>query len=242
MRGGRLPDEVLRAARALLLDAGNTLVFLDHRAVARVAGEVGVEVAAEALVAAEGEAKRRYEALLGAGGAHEEGWGLYFEALFDAAGAGAAAARRCLPALRAEHDRFNLWRRVPPDLPDALDRARALGLALGVVSNSEGRLAELLDRVGLGPRLAFVVDSAREGVRKPDPAIFLRALARLPGVAAHEAIYAGDLPSVDVQGARGAGMHGVLVDPRGFYAGLADVAVVASVAELVAQLEGARRA
>ena len=52
---------------ALLLDAGNTIVFLDMEAVAEVVRAQGVMVAPERLGAVEGAAKRRYEAELGGG-------------------------------------------------------------------------------------------------------------------------------------------------------------------------------
>jgi putative hydrolase of the HAD superfamily len=54
------------------------------------------------------------------------------------------------------------------------------------------------------------------GVEKPDPSIFHLALeqARGPGAAA---VYVGDLYSVDVLGARGAGLDAVLLDPRGYW-------------------------
>src|SRR5690606_17013214 len=136
----------------------------------------------------------------------ESGWRLYLTTLLVEAGVDEERAASLIDPLRAAHDELNLWRRVPDDLPAALERARALGLRLGVVSNSEGRLPELFAHVGLGSAFEIVVDSALEGVRKPDPAIFHRALARM-GLPAERAIYAGDIPSVDVDGAHAAGMH-----------------------------------
>jgi putative hydrolase of the HAD superfamily len=87
-----------------------------------------------------------------------------------------------------------------------------------VVSNSEGRLASVLARVGISAHFEIVVDSHLEGVHKPDPEIFRRALARLQ-LAPERAIYAGDIPEVDVLGARAAGMAGVLVDAFDHHAG-----------------------
>lgn len=50
------------------------------------------------------------------------------------------------------------------------------------------------------------------GVEKPDPRIFHLGL-REAGVAPAGAVYAGDLCSVDVLGARAAGLDGILLDP-----------------------------
>ena len=224
----------------LLLDAGNTVVFLDMDAVAGVAKSAGVHVAAEHLLAVEGAAKRRYEASLGAGGSHASGWRLYFSTLLVEAGVEAGPAGRLIDPLRAAHEELNLWRRVPADLPDALTEARAIGLRLGIVSNSEGRLEELFAHVGLGDAFEVIVDSSIEGVRKPDPEIFRRATERM-NVPPAEAIYAGDIPSVDVDGALGAGLSAALIDPRDFYPDHVGSPRFASVAELVRAIRRARR-
>lgn len=218
---------------ALLLDAGNTVVFLAMDVVAEIARAEGVAVEGLALARAEGAAKRRYESRLVEGGSHEQGWGLYFVALFAEVGVSEATTQRILlPALTKEHRRFNLWRRVPPDVPAAITRAKAAGLKVGIVSNSEGRLPELFEAIGLARAFDVVVDSAIEGVRKPDPRIFHAATTRL-GVEPARAFYAGDLPSVDVDGARAAGLEAVLIDPLDFYPDYDAAPRYHSVAELV---------
>jgi putative hydrolase of the HAD superfamily len=62
------------------------------------------------------------------------------------------------------------------------------------------------------PWLEFVLDSSEVGVEKPDPRIFRLALERA-GLAPDEAVYVGDIYSIDVLGARAAGMGAVLLDP-----------------------------
>lgn len=204
------------AIELLLLDVGNTLAFLDMHAVAAVARAEGRAVDAEVLARAEGRAKRRYEQQLAHGVSHEEGWGLYLATLLEEDGVDPAAARALIAPLRRAHDVFNLWRRVPEGLDAALDRIRARGMRVAIVSNSEGRLPELLERLGLARHFESIVDSHFEGVRKPDPEIFRRALARAD-VPAERAIYLGDIPGVDVVGANAAGIRAVLVDPFDFY-------------------------
>jgi putative hydrolase of the HAD superfamily len=73
-----------------------------------------------------------------------------------------------------------------------------------------------LEAHGLAALVDFVIDSSEVGVEKPDPRIFALGLAR-GGVAASEAAYVGDLYSVDVLGARAAGLAAVLIDPRGYW-------------------------
>jgi putative hydrolase of the HAD superfamily len=219
-------------ADLLLLDAGNTVVFLDHDALAAAAGETGAAVTGSELSRAEAVAKRRYEAAMKRGISHEDGWFLHMQAIFEAAGLSTQAAQRATAAARQAHDAFNLWRRVPQGLPSALERARHQGLRCGIVSNSEGQLQTLLDRLDLSRHFEHVIDSGVEGVRKPDPEIFRRALARF-GIAPARALYAGDIPEVDVVGARAAGMDAVLIDPLAHYPDYREAPRFSSVVELL---------
>lgn len=216
----------------LLLDAGNTIVFLDHEALSAAARHAHLTVSAEALRHAEPIAKRRYEQAMKAGISHESGWDLQMQAMYESAGLDAEAARRATEAAREAHAEFNLWRRVPDGLADALDRAVGMGIRLGVVSNSEGQLDSLFGRLGLSRHFEHVVDSALEGVRKPDPEIFRRALERF-GVKAERSLYAGDIPQVDVDGARAAGLDAVLIDPLNHYPEYTEAPRFASVIDLV---------
>ncbi len=225
----------------VLLDAGNTVIFLDHEAVADIVTSHGHDVDARAIARSEGAAKRRYEGLLRTGVSHEEGWGLYLRTLLEEAGLAGEAAREMIVPLRRAHDAFNLWRRVPSDLHDALERLRGKGIRVAIVSNSEGRLLDVFDRVGLGDAFELIVDSHHEGVRKPDPEIFRRALSRL-GVDASRAVYLGDIPGIDVEGAHAAGMKAVLVDALDFYPDHTGSPRVASVAEFVDQFVIGERA
>lgn len=203
------------AIELLLLDVGNTIAFLDVGAVADIVSSHGHPLDARVLARVEGRAKRRYEELMARGVSHEDAWGLYLASLLEEGGLEPSAARAMVAPLRRAHDAFNLWRRVPEGLDAALDRARTR-MRIAIVSNSEGRLPELLERIGIARHFESITDSHHEGVRKPDPEIFRRALERA-GSAAERAIYLGDIPGVDVVGAHAAGMRAVLIDPFGFY-------------------------
>ena len=109
----------------------------------------GIAVDAARLEAALHPAKRRYPERLARGGSHLDGWSLLMLDLLELSGVAGEVARAALPALKRAHFDFNFWRRVPADLIAGLERARTAGLRLGVVSNSEGRLRHVLDRVGL---------------------------------------------------------------------------------------------
>ena len=65
-----------------------------------------------------------------------------------------------------------------PDVEDTIARLRAGGLLLGVVSNFEAWLEQLLESLGVAPSFDVRVISGVEGMEKPDPAIFRLALDR----------------------------------------------------------------
>ncbi len=111
-----------------------------------------------------------------------------------------------------------------PDARPALARLRELGLTLLCVSNWDVSLPEVLDRAGLGGTLDGVVSSAAAGTRKPDPAIFARAL-ELAGCEPEEALHVGDTADEDVAGAEAAGIPALLLD-RG---GSGDIASLAEI-------------
>jgi HAD superfamily hydrolase (TIGR01509 family) len=229
-------DALVRGVRLLSLDAGNTIVFLDHRACAGVAATALARLVDEhAIERAEGIAKKRLDAkqLLPPLPDKEitPSWGAFMATVVQiATGVDEACAADCARALWAEHRRFNLWRKVPDGLVAAVAELRARGVPVAVVSNSEGQLQTLFDNLGLGDAFDCVVDSHHVGVEKPDPRIFAPVLAHF-GVAAADALHLGDTFATDVVGARAAGMRVALVDPFAHYDGLyADVARVDGVA------------
>jgi putative hydrolase of the HAD superfamily len=138
----------------------------------------------------------------------------YLEALFTGAGVPAARMHEVASTLQRLHQEWHLWCRTMAGTTEALDRLRAAGLRLGIVSNSDGRVEEALAAAGIRDRFEVVLDSAVVGVEKPDPAIFRAALTAL-GIAPEEALYVGDLYEVDVVGARAAGIEAVLLLPDG---------------------------
>jgi HAD superfamily hydrolase (TIGR01549 family) len=105
-----------------------------------------------------------------------------------------------------------LWRKAEESTGSTLKKLKDRGLILGVVSNSDGRVESALEQAGLASYFDFFIDSFLVGVEKPDPAIFRIATERAQ-IVAGQAAYVGDLYSVDVVGARGAGLLPILYDP-----------------------------
>ena len=229
-----LPDRT--SVRALLLDAGGVLVRPSFARVAEALRARGVAAEPGALAAAEPRAKKALDRPPSPGFATdaERGWH-YFNLVLDEAGiARSPATDAALLDVKAWHDQHCLWEDVPEGVRPSLERFRAAGLRLAVVSNSNGTLRRLLDRLGLTPAFDVILDSAVEGVEKPDPRFFHLALGRL-GEAAGTALHVGDIYHVDVVGARAAGIRPVLVDEAGLYPD-ADCPRVRSLAELAGHL------
>jgi putative hydrolase of the HAD superfamily len=135
----------------------------------------------------------------------------------------------CAMALEwAEHRHFILY----PDVPDAFRRIRELGVRIGLISNTHRCLTTFESHFELDGLISAAVSSFEHGFMKPHPSIF-RAALQLMDVVASDAVMVGDSLIHDVQGAREAGMRGVLLS-RGTPPSTvdADVQVIRSLAEL----------
>jgi len=141
-----------------------------------------------------------------------------------------------IDSLWEAHQKVGLWAMAIDDSLRVVDALRETGYRLAVVSNAEGQVARDLDNAGYHGRFETVVDSALVGVEKPDPRIFEIALGRLK-LEPDQVIYVGDVPAIDVAGARAAGIAAVLVDPHEMYAG-EDVPRIRRLAELPGLLAG----
>ena len=107
------------------------------------------------------------------------------------------------------------WDQILPGTRDALDRI-GQNFRIAVISNSDGRIEQVLSRCGISDCFESITDSGTVGVEKPRAEIFEAAL-RAMKVRAGESLYVGDLYSVDYVGARNAGMDAVLFDVAGAY-------------------------
>jgi HAD superfamily hydrolase (TIGR01509 family) len=201
--------------RAIFFDAGNTLIHMDYDAIAAALGREGVTASAGEVRSAEWRARIRLDASFspGASTEHPSTGERYLAFVLDELGVRSAETVAALAAWRRGYNPpRGLWTVIDPAAEPALRLARQAGVATGVVSNSNGTIAGILQSIGLAHHLDFVIDSSEVGVEKPDPRIFRIALARAARQPA-EAAYIGDLYSVDVLGARAAGLHAILLDP-----------------------------
>lgn len=219
-------EELVRDVGLLCLDAGNTVIFLDHARLAEIIREAtGVVVDPRTLIDTEGQAKRRAET----DGLHDcewkfrsrpgaIGWGKMVGTIALLGGVAEERLAAVLDHAWPLHEQRNLWSKVPEGLGPALDAIRARGVAVAIISNSEGMLDGLFRDLGIRDHFDLIVDSGLVGVEKPDPRIFTFALERFD-VGPDRALHLGDFYATDILGARAAGIRCALIDPFDHYAG-----------------------
>jgi putative hydrolase of the HAD superfamily len=210
----------------LCLDAGNTVIFLDHARVAELCSDHGFAIDADALVRSEGEAKRRAEdaTMIDPSWKNRDkpgaaAWGRMVATMLFCAGAEARSLGALLDLLWKEHCELNLWRKVPPGFLGAAQAFKKTGGKIVVVSNSEGMLASLFARLGITDAFDYVCDSGLLGVEKPDPRIFDAAREKAGNVKKENTLHLGDVFATDILGARAAGVRYALIDPFEHYQG-----------------------
>jgi putative hydrolase of the HAD superfamily len=217
--GAHQPTVTRSPLRAVLFDAGNTLVRIDYAAIVDHLAARGHATSAAAVEEAEIRARVQVDDEVSRGRSTEsrDTQARYFGLVLEHLGITGAAEHEAIAAWRRTFNApLGPWHVRDASALAALARARAAGLAAGVISNSNGSIREILDRAGLLSHVDVVIDSSVVGVEKPDPRIFQLGLDAVK-VPASAAAYVGDLYSVDVLGARGAGLEGVLIDPRGHW-------------------------
>jgi putative hydrolase of the HAD superfamily len=121
------------------------------------------------------------------------------------------------------------------DVKPALNTLKEKGLTLGLISNIEQDISGTLSKLGLASLLAIVVTSQDAGANKPKPEIFRYALKKA-GVKPEESVYVGDQYQVDIIGAKGAGMKGILLDRGNYYQESKGCPKISNLSELTGHL------
>jgi putative hydrolase of the HAD superfamily len=159
-------------------------------------------------------------------------WEQYFRRFFSGLGIREGAIDSLLRKLWVEHmDGVGLWTVPAPDAEETLRRLGEADLRVVCVSNNDGRLDTMVAHQGWTDYFDLMVDSRAIGIAKPDPGIFQYALDHL-GFQPEEMVHVGDYYSVDVIGARNAGVEGILYDPQGAYGEL-DCRVITELSAVV---------
>ena len=198
--------------KVVFFDVGNTLLFLNHAVVLKPLHAQGVYPTPDLLLETERATKREFDSLQGHAAVDRGFWQIYYA--------------RLLKELRIANDGIHddlvkltrmsaNWCQIRPNTREALLRLRKK-YRLGVISNADGKIADVLARCGIADCFDSITDSGIVGHEKPHPAIFEAALRSL-AVSAAESLYTGDVCSVDYVGSTNAGMRCVLFDVSGAY-------------------------
>ncbi len=201
---------------AILFDAGGILVLPDPT----VLGPLLAYHGGDPSIDVHRRAHYSGMAAKSAVGAQEQFWHDYNEAYVRAVGVPEDDVHFAAVVLDATRNAWT-WRWAIPESVRALQLLHETDVPIGVVSNASGQIAEVLSRSGVcqagpGPHtpVRVVVDSHLVGVAKPDPHIFDFALPYFDGMDRSRIAYVGDSVTMDVGGARAAGLHPILLDPH----------------------------
>lgn len=195
------------APLAVTFDFGQTLAELDTQLLAARLGERGLTVDPLRLERAVPEAWQAYDDEVRRGVSGHP-WKLLMRTLLCAAGLPSPQLDAEVDWLWTEQPRRNLWRRLLPDMIQLARDLSAAGVPVGVISNSEGGLAQLVSELGLADLFRVLADSGQLGIEKPDRRIFDWAAARL-GVVTASLVHVGDSFGADVKGAHDAGAFAI---------------------------------
>jgi HAD superfamily hydrolase (TIGR01662 family) len=125
-------------------------------------------------------------------------------------GAGVVRAAERIYQQWASNHHFEIYDDVAPVLADLA----ASGFVLGVISNSHRSLEAFKTHFKLDALIGATISSAEHGFMKPHRSIFEAALQQAQ-VTAAEAVMVGDSLKADIEGARAAGMRGILLRRSG---------------------------
>lgn len=229
---------------AVLLDVGGVFLLPEHQRILGAFARAEHAVSAELLDDAHYAAAAWFGTDRDAEADWAGCWKAYLEGYARFCGVGEDASEEVHAHLDSEFADAALWFREAPGCREGLGALAATGTRLGIISNADGLIGERLRTrellqvgPGVGVEVECVIDSGAVGVMKPDPRIFVLALDVLELDPA-DAWYVGDMPGIDVVGARRAGLRPFLVDPLGLHHD-ADYDRVASLAELAQRVEDA---
>jgi putative hydrolase of the HAD superfamily len=203
----------MRPIRFVFFDVGNTLLFANRKQMLAPLYARGIHPPEEQLQAIECRTKNEFDDILEHGGKADLGfWNIFYQRLFTELNLQDEPLRAELVA----NTRLSAnWDRVRPGTREALDSI-AKRYAIAVISNADGKIADLLHRCGIGDCFRTITDSGIVGHEKPHPVIFETAL-KSTNAAPEDSLYVGDVYSVDYRGATSAGMQAILFDAPGAY-------------------------
>ena len=217
--------------RVIFFDVGNTLLFPNRMRIL-VPLQEQHHPTLDQWQDLERRTKKNFDKLVLDGQVDHGFWWNFYTSLLQEAGVSDDKLRGAL--IRNTQNSAN-WDQIREGTRESLDRI-SQDYRISVISNSDGRIVEVLGRCKIADCFQSVTDSGVVGYEKPHPAIFEAALGTMQA-RPEESLYVGDVYSVDYVGARNIGMQAVLFDVAGAYLDR-DFPRVESVEALETWLEG----
>jgi len=215
---------------AIFFDVGNTLLFPNWTRILAPLIEPGVLPSQEQLRAIECRTKNEFDEAVARGRPDRSFWHLFYSHLLELLDLNDADLVRSLTESTRQSSN---WDRCRPGTRELLEQI-GHEYRIGVISNADGKIVQVLEQCGIGDCFLSITDSGIVGHEKPHPAIFAAALETME-IEPERSLYVGDFYSVDYLGARNAGMHAILFDAAGAYRGK-DLPRVESLQELQQRL------
>jgi HAD superfamily hydrolase (TIGR01549 family) len=234
----RPAPKVISGIKAVFFDLGNTITMFDYAALKElIAADIFAPPSNRDIAMGEYKAREVINNLLlsRSGTTDAMRTFLYYATILKQIGIKKERIKPLVETITQFDKTEGLWRVVMKETLPTLNRLKEKKLKLGIISNSDGRVAGLLTQLNLTALFEVALDSQVVGVEKPDPRIFQMALEKTKTAPA-EAVYVGDIYAIDVLGARRAGMTPVLMDPLRQYTDV-DCATIADLGELLQLLK-----
>lgn len=228
----RYDERRMGKANVVFFDVGNTLLFPNRERILAPLAERGIVPTLEQWQGIERRTKQEFDAAMQGGAVDHGFWFDFYTHLLEEVGL--AGDEEVRTALVNSTRVSNSWDQPRPGTTEALQQLGKLR-RMAVISNADGKIAEVLERCQIATCFETITDSGIVGVEKPHPDIFKAALENT-GATAEESVYVGDVYSVDFLGATAVGMQAVVFDVCGAYREM-NVPRVESLEELESKLE-----
>lgn len=98
-----------------------------------------------------------------------------------------------------------------PETIEVIDKLRAQGLKIALISNFDNKLYSIIDDLGIKDKFDLMISSEDAGAAKPNPKIYQAALKELD-LLPEEAIMIGDSYEGDYDAPKRLGMEAVFLD------------------------------
>jgi putative hydrolase of the HAD superfamily len=199
--------------KSVFFDVGNTLLFPNRERIHAPLAERGLTPDPDLLRDLERSTKNEFDARMAENGSTDHSfWWMFYSQLLSKIGLNDDTVRdQLVSSIRQSAN----WDVIPSGTREQLQQIGAR-YRIGVISNADGRIEDVLRRCNIGDCFRTITDSGLVGYEKPHPEIFRQALHAM-NAAPEESLYVGDVYSVDYLGATGAGMRAVLMDVPGAY-------------------------